>query len=175
MPYDGGEALALVRDDRMRAAEKKPLVRIVTLFPQLFDAMPVFDHKAAFVGYAQDYGLTVAEEGHAVRVADGDDYVLATFDSLGRLTQLEGTVNPEKPKPAKKPTAKAKPKAAVKKLAKKRATTKAAANTTAARKLAAKKPATKGAQKAAARKATKATGKKPAGKKPAGKRPTRRG
>ncbi len=145
-PHDGGRDLVLVRDDRLKFAERQPLRRILRIFPQVITSMPVFDHRAAFTNYARDYGLTVTEEPHVVRAASGKDSLTANFDALGRLATLEGTVPPEEAAklpakvPPKKPAAKAV----------KRPATRAAA-----------KPAKKAAPKPA---------KKPAAKKPGKKR-----
>ncbi|MCI0700291.1 MAG: hypothetical protein L0241_04335 [Planctomycetia bacterium] len=134
-PYDGGCGLVLVRDDRLKVAEKHPLRRILTVFPQVISALPVYDHKAAFTRYAHDYGVSVGEELHQVKLLAGKDSLTATFDERDRLTKLEGTVQPEEP-PAKKPSKKA---------------AKGQAN---------KKPTRKATPKPAAKKSTK----KPAGK-----------
>ena len=108
-PYDGGRGLVLIRDKRLDFTERRPLARILSIFPQVIGAMTVFDHEAAFRGYAHDYGLTVSDIPGGVRVSDGKDELTATFDDLGRLTGLEGTVTPEAPKPAKKMVAKKHP------------------------------------------------------------------
>jgi hypothetical protein len=122
-PYDNGTALLLIRDKRLAFTEKHPLRRVITIFPQVLSALPVFDHKAAFTNYAKDYGLTVTDVPGGVKATDGKDELTATFDDLGRLTQLEGTATPEEPKPATKVTKK---KPAAKKTTKKPPAKKAA-------------------------------------------------
>jgi hypothetical protein len=176
MPYDGGEALVLIRDERLKFTEKHPLVRIVTMFPLLPRGMPVPDHKAALTAYARDYGLTVTERDGTLKITDGGkDELTVTFDGMGRVATLEGIAvpepepEPEPPaKPAKKAPAKKKPaakkmpvakkaKAAAKPMpvAKKPARTAAKKAKAAAKPVAAKKTAAKAA----------AAKKKPAGKK----------
>lgn len=135
IPYKGGRGLALIRDKRLEFTEKHPLRRIITVFPQVLGELPVFDHKTAFVEYVKDYGLNPVEVPGGVKVIDGKDELIATFDDGGRLTELEGTVQPEVLKIAKKKVAAKKP---VKKPAKK---VKAAA------KKVTKKPAPKPAKK----------------------------
>src|SRR5947207_1623941 len=61
-PFDGGRALVLVRDDRLTVAERKPLARVLTVFPQVISALPVFEHRAAIRSYAESYGIHVADE-----------------------------------------------------------------------------------------------------------------
>lgn len=105
MPYDGGQALALIRNDRLKTTEKHPLVRVAMMFPQAIADMPVFDHRAALAGYAGDYGLTVAERPVGLAITDDKGGELtARFDPRGRLVSLEGVTIPA-PKPKKKPVA----------------------------------------------------------------------
>jgi hypothetical protein len=152
MPHDGHCELVLIRDDRLKVAEKHPLVRVAMTFPQALQAMPVLDHKAALTAYARDHGLTVSDQRDVLKVTgDGKGELTATFDDRGRLTKLEGVEIPKpKPKAAKKPAAKppTKKKVAKKPAAKKPAVKKAAAKVT---KATAKKPARKPAKKVAAK------------------------
>ncbi|VTU00534.1 Uncharacterized protein OS=Sphingobacterium paucimobilis HER1398 GN=M472_01715 PE=4 SV=1 [Gemmataceae bacterium] len=175
-PYEGGEGLVLIRDERLKFTEKHPLVRIVTMFPLLPRGMPVPDHKAALTAYARDYGLTVTEQDGTLKITDGKDELTATFDGMGRVATLEGIAVPE-PEPPAKP---AKKKAPVKKKSAAKKMPAAKKAKTAAKPMpAAKKPAKPAAKKAkvaakpvAAKKpAAKAAGaKKPVKKKPAGKK-----
>jgi hypothetical protein len=153
VPDDGCEAVVLLRDDRLKFTEKHPLVRIAMEFPRCLRGMPVLDHKAALTAYARDYGLTVTEQPNVLKITDGGkDELTATFDSLGRLTNLEGIELPA-PAPGKKPAAKKKP-------AKAKAKVKAKA-----------KPATNAAKKKVAKPTSKkATAKPVAAKKPAAKK-----
>jgi hypothetical protein len=160
-PYEGGRATILVRDDRLKFAERHPLRRVITVFPQVIATMPVYDHKAALTGYAKDYGLAVADAPGGLKVTGDGGELTATFDDRKRLTELKGTVAPEEKKSAKakKPpqvTGKAKPAKPGKKQPK----------VTGKPKKAAKKPAAKPAKNAARKSAKKSA--KPAGK--AGKR-----
>ena len=148
---DRGHTTILVRDDRLKVTEKHPLSRILTVFPKVLKALPVLDHKSAFVHYARDYGVAVAEDHHAVKLTAGKGELTATFDERNKLVKLEGNVEPQKKpakpaekKPAAKPSvAKSRPKpakAAVKSVAKKPAAKPKAA---AKLKAVAKKPAAK--------------------------------
>jgi hypothetical protein len=96
LPFAHGRAAAVIRDDRLRFVEDNPLNRIAFVFPQVLSALPILDHRAALLGYARALGVTVvAEEPGSVRLAAaGGGEQTATFDQLGRLTRLEGTIAP---------------------------------------------------------------------------------
>lgn len=163
LPHEGGRELVLIRSDKLKAAEKRPLVRVAMTFPAAVKEMDVLDHKAALTGYAKDHGLTVADVPGGLKITgDGKDELTVTFDVAGRLAKLEGIAIPAPPppppkkpakavKPAAKKAAKPTPKATAKKAAPKPAVKKAAAKTTAkkqpAKKVAAKKTAKKAAGK----------------------------
>ena len=110
-PYDGGQALLLLRDDRLRVNEKHPLARVLSVFPQAIAALPVPNHRDAFTNYVRSYGLTFTEEGGQVKVTGSEKGELtATFDERGRLTSLVGTgIAMPKPRPTA-PKKKVKPK-----------------------------------------------------------------
>jgi hypothetical protein len=147
-PTGGGRALILIQDDRLSFAERKPLVRVLTVFPSVITALPVFDHKAALRSYGEAYGIHVADETGGLRLTHGKDHLTAAFDTRGRLTSLEGTVAPEPAKPAaaKKPAKKVAKKPPAKKVAAK-AVKKSAPARKAAKPAAKKKPAKKVAKK----------------------------
>jgi hypothetical protein len=140
---DRGRTTVLIRDDRLKVAEKHPLSRILTVFPKAIKALPVLDQKSALVHYAKDYGVAVAEDHGTVKLTQGKGELTATFDERNKLVKLEGNVEPQKAaKPApKKPAPKVKAKVKAK-------PAKSAAKTTA------KKPA-KPAAKAVAKKTAK--------------------
>ncbi len=147
MPYEGGRALTLIRDDRLKVVEKRPLVRVTMMFPQALQSMPVLNHKAALTAYARDYNLHVSEVPEGLKFTGvGKDELTATFDGDGRLIGLHGVAVPEPPA-AKKPKAKAKPakKTATKKPTAKKPSKKATTN--AAARVVAKKSATPAAAK----------------------------
>ena len=140
-PYDGGTGLTIIRDRRLDFTERRPLVRIITVFPQVIDTLPIFNHRSAFTSYAADLGLPVTEVPGGMRVTHGKDEIVATFDDLNRLINLEGTVTAEVLNPAQKP-AKAQPaKKPAKKPVKKAATRITAKKPVARKKPVAKKPA----------------------------------
>jgi hypothetical protein len=147
-PYDGGRGLVLIRDDRLRAAERYPLWRVLSVFPQAIAALPVPEHRPALTDYAKDYGLTVTAEGHGLRITGpGKGVLTARFDDRGRLIALDGTdvPTPRPPAPAKekpKPATKKGARPAVKKPAKKATPAKAVVKKSAA-KATAKRPVAK--------------------------------
>ncbi|MBX9623442.1 MAG: hypothetical protein K2X82_06470 [Gemmataceae bacterium] len=167
-PTDGGRGVVLVRDDRLRAAERYPLWRVLNVFPQAIAALPIPEHKPALAEYARDYGLTVTTEGHGLRITGpGKGELTARFDDRGRLIALDGADVPT-PKPPAPAKAKPKPKPAGKKAAKKSAVkaktsarkaapTKAVKKPTAAAKTTAKKAPAKKPAASAERPAKKAT------------------
>ncbi len=125
LPHEGGRGLCLIRDDRLKGAEKRPLARVAAVFPVCLQEMPVADHKVALAAYARDHGLTVTEEPRHLKIAGaGKAELPATFDDRGRLTDLGGVAIPPEPlpvpvpvpvpKPAKKPAARAAKKPAAK-------------------------------------------------------------
>ncbi|MBN9117938.1 MAG: hypothetical protein J0I06_02020 [Planctomycetes bacterium] len=142
------DSAILVRDDRLRAAERHPLFRVLTVFPKAVKTLPVFDHRAALTAYARDYGLTATAEGGILTITDGKGQLTATFDEHDRLKKFEGAnvAAPAAKKPAKAAPTKAPPKKADTKSAVPKARP--------APKAAAKKP-NKSAPKANAKKSTK--------------------
>ena len=101
-PYQGGRVLLLIRDDRLGLAERLPLARVLSIFPQLIATFPVLDHRAAFLSYVKAYGLAVFEEPGRVKVTGGSPgEVVAEFDERGRLARIEGTgiTMPPRPRP----------------------------------------------------------------------------
>jgi hypothetical protein len=92
VPFAHGEAVALIRDKRLRVDVPSPAARIVTIFPQVLTAFAVLYHRAAFIAYATSYGLSVQEKPKTVRVfADGQEVLKATFDARNRIKELKGT------------------------------------------------------------------------------------
>lgn len=151
VPEEGRDSAILVRHDRLKFTERHPLHRVLTVFPKVVAARPVFDHRAALADYARDYGLTATVAQGVLTVTDGKGSLTATFDDHDRLTKLEGAgVSAPPAKKAAKPAGKARAKAG----------TKAAAKA-AAKKAVAKKPTPK----------AKAGAKKPPAKKPPAKKP----
>lgn len=90
LPYEGGQAVALIRDDRLRFEEEYPVVRMMSVFTQMIAALPVVDHRAALAAYAEAYGYRVAHHGDELVVLGAD--LTAVFDHTVRLEQFKSTV-----------------------------------------------------------------------------------
>lgn len=70
-----------------------PLQRIVSIFPQAIASIDIANHKLAFIGYLEYYGLAHEQvEDRLVVKEDGGAVLTATFDELNRLTKLQGTL-----------------------------------------------------------------------------------
>ncbi len=135
---DTGESLLLIRDDRLHHVEKKPLSRMLRIFPKLLKTRPVPDPRAALRGYAEAYDVGIMEEEGKLKLTFGKGYLLASFDERGRLTKLAGNVKAEAKPPAKKA---ATPAAKVKKTVKPTAVKVAKATVKTAARAIPKKPA----------------------------------
>jgi hypothetical protein len=146
---DSYDSAILIRHDKLKSNERFPLHRVQTVFPQVLDELPVFDHRKALSAYAQEYGLTVTAESGTLKITDGKNgELVATFDDHDKLTDLSGTgiaAPPVKAKKVAKVTKVAKKPAAKKPVAKKPAkpAKKAPAKKVAVKKAPAKKPAKK--------------------------------
>lgn len=105
-PEDAHDSAILVRHEKLKAPEKYPLHRVLTVFPQAVKELPVLDHRAALTAYARDYGLNVTAEGGTLRIHDGKGELTARFDDHDRLQDLSGSGIAAPPKKkAKKPAA----------------------------------------------------------------------
>ncbi len=111
---DNYDSAILVRHDKLKFTERYPLHRVLTVFPKVVAALPVFNQRDALSEYARSYGLTVTAEHGSLKIADGKGELNATFDDHDKLTKLEGTNVAAPPVKkakvvAKKPATKAKP------------------------------------------------------------------
>lgn len=102
VPFEGGRALLLIRDDRLQFVERHPVARLLAVFPQVIKALPVPDHRAALTSYARGYGLNLADVPGGVKISGPGGDVTATFDDRSRLLRMEGNVKAP-PKPTPKP------------------------------------------------------------------------
>ncbi|HEY3789947.1 MAG TPA: hypothetical protein VGL71_13900, partial [Urbifossiella sp.] len=116
-PYEGGQHLLLLRDDRLRSPEKNSMARVLSIFPQVLAALPVPDPRDALTHYAKSYALTTTDLGDETKITGtGNGELLATFDDRGRMKSLVGTgVAVPQPRPVasgkkKKPPVKVKKK-----------------------------------------------------------------
>jgi hypothetical protein len=180
-PEDAYDSAILVRHEKLKAPEKYPLHRVLTVFPQAVKELPVSNHRDALTAYARDYGLNVIAEQGTLRISDGRGELTAAFDGHDRLKDFYGSgvaTPPVKKKKAvvEKPAGKApaaKAPAAKPTTAGKKPAAKAAPKNVPAR--AASKPAAKAKKSVVAvKKAAKPVAKKVAAEKVAGKKAAKR-
>lgn len=95
LPFAGGCGVVVFHEPALRTPDPHPLITLCSQFSQLISALPVPDHKAAFVGYSTDLGLTLEHSGSTVHGSlAGEGSVVAEFDNLNRLMELKSTLNP---------------------------------------------------------------------------------
>lgn len=95
IPFASGRSVALIRDARLKATESLPITRVVFVFPQAIDAIPIPDQKAALIHYLDSYGLRPEITGSTVRAQHGSEKLEAEFDRHNRFTKIDGTVHPK--------------------------------------------------------------------------------
>jgi hypothetical protein len=94
-PYTGGAAFFMIKDAKFPKPDVVPLARILSVFPQLISALEIPNHRLAFMGYLEDYGLVGKDEGSTIVVRENDkELMTATFNERNLLTELEGTISP---------------------------------------------------------------------------------
>lgn len=92
-PYDGGAAFLLIQDENFPEYNESPLQRIASVFPQAIATIDIPNHKLAFGGYLEHYGLVGEVEGDTLIVKDNSEAVLtAAFDDQDRLTKLDAAI-----------------------------------------------------------------------------------
>lgn len=109
-PEDSFDSTILIQHPKLKFNERYPLHRVQTIFPEVIEELPLFDHRAALADYARDYALTVETIPGGLKITDGKGGELtATFDDHDRLKNLNGTgiaIPTVKKATAKKPVAK---------------------------------------------------------------------
>ncbi len=93
-PYEGGAAFFLLRDPRLHLAPPDA-IHIATLFPQLISGLSLANHRVAFLSYLGQRQLEAQLEGETVRVEIGVSSIVASFDHLNRLADLQLTARRE--------------------------------------------------------------------------------
>ena len=96
-PYEGGAAFLLIKDENFPRCTEHPLARIASVFPQAISSLDISDHRLAFLGYLEYYGLVFEEEGNRIVVEEeGEQVLTAAFDELNRLTNLDANIKPRR-------------------------------------------------------------------------------
>ena len=93
IPFESGRGVAVIRDDRLKAVESLPLTRVLCVFPQAINAIPIPDQKATLIHYLEAYDVRPAIERQAIHAQHGCEELVATFDGHNRLTEIKGTAN----------------------------------------------------------------------------------
>jgi hypothetical protein len=92
--YDGGAVYVLLYDPEKKILRDESMIRMSTVYVDLIRQIEL-EHKSAFRYYAEAKGLEIIEAGDSVVCRkDNRDVFRATFDSRGRLTELESTFKP---------------------------------------------------------------------------------
>ncbi|GAB2944242.1 hypothetical protein GCM10027048_06230 [Hymenobacter coalescens] len=88
--YGQGVMLVTVQSEQVDRLRKNDVARLLHAFPQ---AISFFElrHRPAFISYATLKGYTVTENADTVTATAGAASLTATFDDLGRLTNLTGS------------------------------------------------------------------------------------
>jgi hypothetical protein len=87
--FGQGTMVITVESKLIDQVPKNDFARIPHAFPQVISAFEM-DHRPAFVHYLTQKGYSVAETADTVSAAVDSGILTATFDHLGRLTNLQG-------------------------------------------------------------------------------------
>lgn len=87
-PYEGGAAFFVLRDPRLQLPSPDA-IHISTLFPQAISALPLSNHRTAFMGYLEECGIAAQVDGDQVHVVIGNSDLTARFDTLDRLADMQ--------------------------------------------------------------------------------------
>jgi len=88
--YGQGTLVLTMQSEQIDQVAKNDFARIPTAFPQVISVFELH-HRPAFMHYLTQKGYAVAETTDAVTATVGAGTLTATFDDLGRLTNLRGT------------------------------------------------------------------------------------
>lgn len=89
-PYDGGALFVLVRDPAFRRKQGEPLFRAPMTLTRIVSGMAIPRLPEAFSCYLDQLGVERRlEGGRATGVAPNGRTIVADFDALGRLIDLQ--------------------------------------------------------------------------------------
>lgn len=88
--YGAGTLLLTLKSALVDQAPKNDFARIPSIFSQVISLFEL-PHRPAFIHYLTQKGCAVTETADAVSANVGAGTLTATFDELGRLTNLQGT------------------------------------------------------------------------------------
>jgi hypothetical protein len=88
--YGAGIMVLTVKSDVIDQVPSNDFARISQVFPQVISVFE-FRHRPAFIHYLTQKGYEVTETADSVSAALRPGALTATFDNLGRLTNLKGS------------------------------------------------------------------------------------
>ncbi|MDO7875496.1 hypothetical protein Q5H93_12200 [Hymenobacter sp. ASUV-10] len=88
--YGQGTLVVTIQSEQIDEVAKNDFARITTVFPQVISVFEM-RHRPAFIHYLSAKGYAIAEAADAVTATVDAGTLTATFDSLERLTNLQGT------------------------------------------------------------------------------------
>ncbi|MCC3156217.1 hypothetical protein LJ737_03160 [Hymenobacter sp. 15J16-1T3B] len=88
--YGQGIMLITLKSELIDQHRKHDVARLLHAFPEAISLYEL-DHRPAFISYAALKGYTVTEQADAVTASSAAGSLTATFDSLGRLSNLSGS------------------------------------------------------------------------------------
>ncbi len=86
-PYVGGAGFVLINDANFPPAPTDS-ARVPSVFRAALSALPIADHRRAFVAYLRHLGWIIEEKSDAVIARSGDWEIEARFDESSRLLAL---------------------------------------------------------------------------------------
>jgi hypothetical protein len=90
-PYPGGALFVLLTGPTLVTPVDKPVLRFVSIGPELLAGFTITDHRRAARGLARGLGLRV-EEGESWTVSGPDGAAKISFDAHGRITNIGAQV-----------------------------------------------------------------------------------
>ena len=90
--YGQGAMLYLIEGDKLAAA-KNQHARVITVIPQMISAYEM-NHKMAITHYLNAKNYTISSDAGKLSAEKNGNSLIAQFDELNRLTNLDGQLNP---------------------------------------------------------------------------------
>lgn len=87
-PFDNGALFVLIQSN-LGELPQRPLERVTAVLPQAITTYKIQDCRLALFGLLERYNLPYTASDDKVLVVDGENRLKATFDSRGRLVNLE--------------------------------------------------------------------------------------
>lgn len=88
--YGAGTMVLALTSEQLNQMPKNDFARIPSVFPQVISTFEM-RHRPAFIHYLTQKGYAVTEAANSVSATVETGTLTATFDDLGRLTNLKGS------------------------------------------------------------------------------------